>query len=132
MAATKPEALKLPDNPVLSQRTIAQLINAVPLETITATISAMLEACTPQEYPDWRARESGVKLWLSYVIGLPVQRQEIVTHKVSSVADPAALLANPATVEAIARQLKGTEAGDKLLAALMTKRAQGKTVETDT
>ncbi len=80
--------------------------------------------------PDWRGRESGVKLWLSYVVGLPVQRQEIVTHKVSSIGDSKALLRSPATLEAISRQLAGTAEGERLIEAL-SKPAKGKVKDAD-
>lgn len=118
MAATKPEQLIPADSPHLSQRTIAELINRVPLSEVVGQLQGMLSAKTPQGNPDWRARESGVKLWLSYVIGLPVQRQEIVTHKVSSIGDSKQLLRSPATLDAIRRQLAGTEEGAALAKAL--------------
>lgn len=94
------------------------LIDAVPMKEIAMCIADMLHAELSNGQPDWRGRESACKLWLSYVVGLPVQRQEIVTHKVSGQVDAASLLSNPATLDAIVRRLAGTEAGDKLKSAL--------------
>ncbi len=107
-----------PQASALSQRALERLVNEVPADDVCAMVKEMLTAETPQGNPDWRARTDAIKVWFSYVIGLPIQRQEIVTHKVSGHVDAAALLSNPATLDAIVRRLSGTPAGDKLKAAL--------------
>jgi len=105
MAATKPAELIPADSPGLSLRTIAEMVNSIPLDRITRTIAEMLDACTPQGNPDWRARTDGAKLWLSYVIGLPVQRQEIVTHKITTAPALRSLMSDPAVRERIQAEL---------------------------
>ena len=110
MAATAPEKLIPADAPQLSQRAIAQIINRVPVERIVEVIEGLLTAEFPNDKPDWKARESGAKLWLSYVIGLPVQRQEIVTHKVTSPRLPD-LLKSPETRERLRLMLAEMDKG---------------------
>lgn len=119
MAAREIPDLIPSDSPQLSTRTIVALVNKVPVDRIITVIESMLDAETPQGNPDWRARESGVKLWLSYVVGLPVQRQEIIQHKIVSKPDAGKLLATPSALEALARSLAQQPEGKrKLLEAL--------------
>lgn len=107
------------DNPQLSARAITYLCNEIPAQEVVQVIRDLLTAETPQGNPDWRARESGVKLWMSYVIGLPIQRQEIIQHRIVSKPDAGKLLSTPSALEALARSLANNPEGrDKLLAAL--------------
>jgi hypothetical protein len=99
------------DNPALSARSITEMINRVPLDTVVGTLQKLLDATQRDGFPDWRARTDGIKLWLSYVIGLPVQRQEIVTHKLTSAKPTAAMLANPETRAMLRRLLDDADKG---------------------
>ena len=89
---------------------LLQLVHEVTTEKVVETIKAMLEATTVgrdgSEMPDWRAREAGAKLFMSYVIGLPLQR--IVTQERKTEDDGATmerLLSSPAAREALKRAL---------------------------
>lgn len=94
----------------LSRAALESLTSQVPSDDVIGTLAAMLVAETPQGNPDWRARENAVKLWLSYVVGLPVQRQEIVQHKVTSARPTLAMLSDPATRSALRQLLADAEA----------------------
>lgn len=119
---------EIPDSiRLLSPRAIERLATEVPIETIIEGIQYLINAKIgdpPEDgEPDLRRRdtralEAGLKLWLSYVIGLPVQRQEIVTHKLTGTIDPVQLIANPATLDALARQAVAAGAEGKLLEAI--------------
>lgn len=114
-----------PDS-ALSAKAIEQLITEVPVSEVMQVVKDLLTATCPGEkaYPDWRARENGVKLWMSYVVGLPTQRIEETQTRVNVTLDPEKMLSNPATLEAIARKLRGTEAGTRLLDALASQPRQ--------
>lgn len=99
----------------VSLANIERLATELPFEQVISCIREMFGALLSNDKPDWRARETGVKLWLSYVIGLPVQRQEIITHKVTSAPTTAQLLKNPATREALVRQIAGDPESRKAL-----------------
>ena len=111
----------------LTPAVMTAIARKVSPERIADCIAMLLEAELSNGQPDVRAIESGIKLYLNYMVGMPVQRQEIVTHKVTSSIDPKSLLANPATLDAIVRQLEGSEAGDTLLKRLRD--AKGKTID---
>lgn len=115
----------------ISADTINTLVNFVPVEKVMERLKEMLDATTPGgTFPDWRARENAIKLWLSYAVGLPVQRVEETQTRVNVQIDPEKLLSNPASLEAIARKLQGTDAGARLLAELSKPRqAQGTVIE---
>ena len=79
---------------LLGLAAMTRLAEEIPIELIvsgikdllTATqtngkIAAKLEEGGFAAPPDYRAREAGLKLWLSYVIGMPVQRQHILQEK---------------------------------------------------
>ena len=136
MAARAIQDIPPSDSPQLSIRAVVEMCNRVPVDRVMIVLEGLLDASMRDGFPDWRARTDGVKLWLSYVVGLPVQRSEIVQHKIVSRPDSAALLSNPATVESLAKRLRGTEAGATLLRVLQSpngeavteKRASGKTL----
>lgn len=74
------QQLREPKN--ITPALIAHLAEKFPPERIVQKIEQLLEAKyytkDGKEHTDTRAIESGLKLLLSYLIGLPVQRQEIV------------------------------------------------------
>ena len=116
-----------------SDRTIDLLCQYASADDIGRTIAEMLQAKLSNGAPDWRGRESGCKLWLAYCVGLPVQRIEETQTRVNVQIDPEKLLSNPASLEAIARKLQGTDAGARLLAELSKPRqAQGTVIEQGT
>lgn len=51
----------------------------IPAEKIVATVLELIE-----DTSSWRAREAGVKLYLSYMVGMPVQRSVTATTKLES------------------------------------------------
>ena len=58
------------------------LIKRIPMEEAADAIQSMIRAKRKTRYGeevDQRAKEAGLKLYYSYVVGLPVQRQEIKT-----------------------------------------------------
>lgn len=70
----------------ISQHLLERLVAEIPAKRILEGIKEMLSATfitkSGKSHPDYRAREAGLKLYMSYAIGLPVQRQIIanVTH----------------------------------------------------
>jgi hypothetical protein len=71
-------------------------------ELIRTMITAEHETKSGALYPDWRAREAGAKLWMSYMIGMPVQRQIVVNETRESTGQTLErLLASPASRRAL-------------------------------
>ncbi|MEZ0300001.1 MAG: hypothetical protein ACAI35_26400 [Candidatus Methylacidiphilales bacterium] len=75
----------------ISPAVMAHLSKRFPPDYIAGKIGELLEATHivtgGREVPDNRARESGLKLLMTYLIGLPVQRKEIVQLTVDSLED---------------------------------------------
>lgn len=94
----------------LSVTAVRLIAERIPPEKIAAKIEQMLEAKLVNNQPDWRAVEIGLKLYLSYTVGLPVQRQEIVQHKITSPATLTAMLTDPEAIEALQRQIDAARA----------------------
>ena len=71
----------------LSTRVMERLLVEIPEAKIVSGIKDMLNASyvtkSGKEHPDYRAREAGVRLYLAYTVGLPLQRQVV-----SSVTPP--------------------------------------------
>lgn len=66
----------------INKQVCAVLAQVVPPEVIAKTIDDMLAATRITKAgrePDFRAREAGAKLWLAYAVGMPIQRQEVVS-----------------------------------------------------
>ena len=66
------------------------LLEKVGPDMVAETIHEMMVATRPTrdgEVPDGRQREAGVKLWLAYMVGLPVQRTESVTVELTADAE---------------------------------------------
>jgi hypothetical protein len=85
---------------------LGKLAELVPPAVIAAKVQEMLEAelknARGEYYPDWRAREAGIKLYLSYMIGMPVQRQIVVSEQRESTGQTLdRLLASPASRRAL-------------------------------
>ncbi len=96
---------------LLSERSIRHIASVVTVEEIGQRIRLLLDAKLSNNQPDVRAIEAGLKLWLSYVIGLPVQRQEIVQHRITSGGSLADLLADPAAKQALRKALDDADKG---------------------
>jgi hypothetical protein len=101
--------------PWVSQKLIETLAERFTPERIVGYIEDLLAAthCTKggQVIPDNRARESAVKLLLAYVVGLPVQRQEIIQKFIDgSKETEEAILASPALRSTLARKIAQVEA----------------------
>ena len=80
--------------PELIAKKIAELLDATHVTAGNRTIA------------DNRAREAGLKLLLGYLIGLPVQRQEIITRHTSTLEELQAKVKNsPELRRAIAELL---------------------------
>ncbi|MDR1190654.1 MAG: hypothetical protein LBK60_03180 [Verrucomicrobiales bacterium] len=83
------------------------------VERIRGKIDELLEATHVTQggrvIPDNRAREAGLKLLLAYLIGLPVQRQEILTGTVEPLETLERRLRNsPALRQTLTRMLAET------------------------
>jgi len=72
----------------ISQAFIVAVSECVTPERVAESVNQLLGAKrvtkTGAEFPDYRAIEAGIKLYLAYTIGLPVQRQEVVTVNVDA------------------------------------------------
>lgn len=104
----KPLHLKNPTN--ITPHLLAQLAEQFPPEVIVEKIHDLLEATHVtkggQTIPDNRAREAGLKILMAYQIGLPIQRQEVVTTQFDSLDEMQQRLKNsPALKAAVAKLL---------------------------
>jgi hypothetical protein len=72
----------------ISKSFINAINHCISPERVAESISSLLTATRfskgEGEIPDYRAQEAGAKLYLAYTIGLPVQRQEVVTVNVDA------------------------------------------------
>jgi len=99
----------------LSPHVLSVLVDKVPACEIADTIRDMIRATRTTKHgvePNDRAREAGVKLWLAYAVGLPVQRQEIhqtVTNR--SEDENMRLLESPAVRSMLKKMLEQAEGG---------------------
>ncbi len=97
---------------------VLEAINSkVSPDDIAEAIRDMLDATLANGQKDWRAVEIAVKTYLAYTVGLPIQRQEVVTHKIISKPSPERLLNTPGAADALVRTLPAADRA-KLLAAL--------------
>lgn len=113
---TPQEPLPLPV--AMSPKLMREIATRYPASVICGHIDSLLNATVGKEgfeRPDCRSVESGLKLVLAYSIGLPVQRQEIITQKITSAPTAAQLLKNPATIQAIIRQIADDPEGRRTL-----------------
>lgn len=94
----------------VSPRLVMRIAEKIPFDDIITGIKEMLGALLSNDKPDWRAREIGIKLWLSYVIGLPVQRQHVIQERITTAPTVDTLLQNPATLDALERMLAAARA----------------------
>lgn len=114
---------------MLGPKAIEQLAREVPLEKVIATIKGMLEATMTvgnaaaklveqgkEPPPDWRTREAGTKLWLYFVVGMPIQRQHIVHDKPRRSNPEEDFENSPAAQAAALRYLRSTPEGREMLA----------------
>lgn len=89
---------------------LATLAKEVGHDVIIATLKDMLTANTVtkagKKAPDWRAREAGVKMYLAYMVGMPVQRSVTIERKEESEGETMTrLLESPAAREALKRAM---------------------------
>ena len=124
---------EIPRNPsALGPQAIEQLARSIPVERIIGTIEEMigavlvtgsiakkLEAGGYEAPPDWRAREAGVKLWLSYVIGNPLVRQQIQRQDVPATNPQEELAGSPAAFDFFMRMINGDPERRKQLKAAL-------------
>lgn len=103
-----------PEDRHISTQAIARLIKVITPDRIIDKIEEMLEATYPNGQPDWRSQESACKLWMAYAIGLPVQRQEIIQHNITT-PPVDQLLGDTASVEALIRVISANPDGKALL-----------------
>lgn len=114
---------------LLGPKAIERLAREVPIEKVIATIKDMMEAnmtagnaaaklvaAGMEPPPDWRAREAALKLWLSYVVGMPIQRQHIVHDKPRRSNPEEDFENSPAAQAAALRYLRSTPEGREMLA----------------
>lgn len=70
---------------------VEQMMSLIPPSVVADKINAMMHATRwigngehMREVPDTRAQEAGVKLYLAYVVGMPVQRSESIVKNLES------------------------------------------------
>lgn len=97
---------------------LSKLAELIPVEFVAEKILQLLNAecvnARGESYPDNRAIEAGVKLYMSYQVGMPVQRQVIVNQTSESAAQTLErLLESPASRRALQQVLdsRGGESG---------------------
>ncbi len=101
----------------VSQRTINLLAERIPPERVVDQLAKLLTATRTGKNgvvtPDVRAIEAGLKLWLAYGIGLPVQRSEVVSVNLdadSSVGITDRLAKSPALRDQLRKALAEADA----------------------
>jgi hypothetical protein len=65
-----------------------ELIKRFPPSLIADALAGMLKATIQKgghPYPDTKTRAEAIKLILAYMVGLPVQRQEVIQYRVDAV-----------------------------------------------
>ncbi len=96
------------------QSTIDLLAKQVTPEAIALAVASALQAETVTRngsIPDFRTRLEACKIYLSYLVGLPVQRQEIVHQEVRSEQESLdVILASPAAVAALEKRIDEAKA----------------------
>lgn len=102
----------------ISQAFIVAVSECVAPERVAEAVGQLLTAKrltkAGAEYPDYRAMEAGIKLYLAYTIGLPVQRQEVVTVNVDADTEAGMmdrLAKSPALRAALRKALDAADAG---------------------
>jgi hypothetical protein len=95
---------------VPSAAAIQAIMDVTPASEVADKIGELIRARRNGE-PDTRAVEVGLKLWLSYVIGLPVQRQHVINEKLVTAKPTKAMLANPETRAMLRRLLDDADKG---------------------
>ena len=97
----------------LTPKVLAILAEKVPVEEIGDKIRALLDAKTKDgTRSDFRAVEAGLNIWLSYVVGLPVQRTENVNVNLDADAGAGLrerLAKSPALRSALRKALEESE-----------------------
>ena len=98
----------------LSIETMEKLSERVTPDLVADTVCAAMAAEINGKagaIPDHRTRLEACKLFLNYIVGMPVQRQEIVTKDVKSDQDViASLVASPAAMAALERRISAAKA----------------------
>lgn len=95
---------------------LVKLAEMIPPEDIAERIKDMMNATYENARgdvkTDWRAVEAGVKLYLSYQIGMPVQRQVVVQQSVES-GDQTMdrLMSSPAAIKVLEAMLEKAKGG---------------------
>jgi hypothetical protein len=82
-----------------------EIANAIKAMMVTGSLMKAAKEAGFEAPPDWRAREAGIKLWCSYVIGMPVQRQHIVKEDIRREQPLEELLRSPAARAALREAL---------------------------
>lgn len=101
-------------NPGDINRKVAEVLALkVPADRIAEIINGLLNAKRQTkhgEVADTRAMEAGAKLWLSYVVGLPIQRQQIEMRQTNNDSEVLLrALQSPATRKALRHALDAAE-----------------------
>ncbi len=114
------EGLMPADPAKLSTKIMQEIAERVPASKVAEVIQQLLEATFETKggelKPDFRAREAGIKYWLSYMVGEPIKRVHTVLEKRKTAADPMAdLQGSKAAMQALARLLASTPEGREAL-----------------
>lgn len=105
--------------PKMAGNIVERLVAEIPETEIVSKIREMLNASyvtkSGKEHPDYRAREAGIKLYLSYTVGLPLQRQimaNVNQERPSEEAEWSRILTSPAARRVLKARL--IEAGEEM------------------
>lgn len=107
--------IDLSDPRQINKEVVLALARRVSPDVIAAKIESLMNMTRPTKYgpaADVRAMESGIKLYLAYVIGLPTQRQEVISVTLdadSMVGLRERLKASPAMRQTLAGLLEEVE-----------------------
>ena len=105
------QKLDLSDPRQINKEVVVALARKIGPDLIADKIASLLDATRLTKYgpaPDTRSMEAGIKLYLAYVIGLPTQRQEVITVNLdadSAVGLEQRLLASPALCDSLQRMI---------------------------
>lgn len=109
----------------INRSVVRIMAEKIPADKVAGMVLEMLEATRitkAGEVPDWRAREAAMKIYYSYIEGLPIQRQEIhqtVTNK--SDEESMRVLQSPAMMRAMLAMMSKTPEGREVIGEVVEK-----------
>jgi hypothetical protein len=111
------QKLDLSDPRVITKEIVVAMAKKVSPDDIAGKVHQLINAKRDTKHgliPDVRSMEAGIKLYLAYVVGLPVQRSEVLTVNLdadSTTGFVERLKNSPAMRESLRRALEAAEEG---------------------